>query len=401
MDRRVVVTGLGVISSIGFGKEFFWEHLTKGESGIKKVTMFDTSSYNRHYAGEITDFNPLTFIPPNINKFIGRASQFAIAATKLAIEDASLSAEQIRKAGIFIGTTLPEGTTADFSSKMFLNENWDELSHSILLTLFPPCIPRNIGYFFNTTGLNMLIPTACAAGNYTIGYGFDLIKNGEIDIAITGGAESISRLIFQGFQRLYAMAPETCSPFDKNRKGMLLGEGAGILILESLDNANERNAKIYAEISGYGLSCDAGHITIPNKEGIKKSMQKAIKNSNITENNVDYICAHGTGTPANDKAESTAINEIFGEKSKKIAVSSIKSMLGHCMGAASSIEAVACCMALKTNRIPPTINYETPDPECDIDCVPNHTRNKRISTVINNGFAFGGNNCSTVFRKLN
>lgn len=267
------------------------------------------------------------------------------------------------------------------------------------MNVFSPSITRSIGVFLKTKGENLLIPNACAAGNYALGYGFDLIRKGEIDFAIVGGADSLSRVAFQGFQRLYAMSPDICSPFDKDRHGMLLGEGAGILILESLEKALSRKAPIYAKVLEYGLSCDAFNMTIPNRVGIKKSMTKAIKNANISIDDIDYISAHGTGTIQNDKEESGAIKEIFGEK--QVPVSSIKSMLGHCMGAASALESIACCLALKEDIIPPTINFKTPDPECDIDCVPNSARKIKVQTALNNGFAFGGNNCCVVLGKLN
>jgi len=244
-----------------------------------------------------------------------------------------------------------------------------------------------------------MIPTACAAGNYAIGYGFDLIRKGDLDYAVAGGADAFSKFAFFGFHRLYAMAPEKCQPFDKNRKGMMVGEGAGILFLESLDSALRRNSTIYAEIGGYGLSCDAYHMTASQVDGIEKTMLKALKDADIKPEEIDYICAHGTGTSGNDKNECAAIKRVFKEHSRTIPVSSIKSMLGHTMGAASAIEALSCCLTVKENIIPPTINYETPDPLCAIDCVPNKAKIKRVEAALNNGFAFGGNNSCLVFKR--
>jgi len=399
MNREVVVTGLGAISSIGIGREEFWANALKGKSGISDVTLFDTSKFKRHRAGEIKNFTSSDFIPESISKFIGRASQFAIAATKLALEDANfpLSDIETKKLAVIIGTTMAESSVIDFSGEMFIREEWDKITKQLLVNTFSPSIARSIGYFFKAKGENVLIPNACAAGNYAIGYGFDLIRKGEIEFAIVGGAEALSRVAFQGFQRLYAMSPEVCSPFDKNRQGMLLGEGAGILILESLERAIKRSAPIYAKILEYGLSCDAYNMTIPSRIGIKKAMAKAIKNADISPNEIDYISAHGTGTVQNDKEESNAINEVFG--GRKVAVSSIKSMLGHTMGAASALEALTCCLALKDEVVPPTINFKTPDSECDIDCIPNKARRIKLNKVLNNGFAFGGNNCCVVFGK--
>jgi 3-oxoacyl-[acyl-carrier-protein] synthase II len=397
MNKQVVVTGLGMVTSIGIGKEEFWKNLTAGKSGISKVTLFDTTKFKRHNAGEIKNFNAVEYIPKNITDFLGRASQFAIISTKLALEDAGLYAADIKQKdlAVIIGTTMAESSVIDFSGEMFIRQKWEEINAQLLLGTFSPSIARNVGYFFEFKGDNLLIPNACGAGNYAIGYGYDLIQKGATELAIVGGAESLSRVAFQGFQRLYAMAPEICSPFDKNRQGMLLGEGAGILILEALDKALARGAPIYAEIKGYGLSCDAFNMTIPNRTGIRKAMQKAISASGTSIEEIGYISAHGTGTIQNDKEESQAIKEIFGMK--KVAVSSVKSMLGHTMGAASAIEAIACCLALKEQTAPPTINFKTPDPECDVDPVANQSRKLPLKAVLNNGFAFGGNNCCVVF----
>ncbi len=399
MNQEVVVTGLGAVTSVGIGKDEFWKNILTGKSGISEVTQFDTSKFKRHNAGEIKNFNTSDFIPENIAKFMGRASQFAIAATKSALEDSKLPIANIEneKLAVIIGTTMAEANVIDVSGRMFIKDEWDSITKQLLMNVFSPSIARNIGYFLKTKGENLLIPNACAAGNFALGYGFDLIRKGEIDFAIVGGADSLSRVAFQGFQRLYAMSPDVCSPFDKDRHGMLLGEGAGILILESLERAKQRNASIYAKVLEYGLSCDAYNMTIPSRIGIKKSMTKAIKNANISLCDIDYISAHGTGTVQNDKEESGAINEIFDDR--KVAVSSIKSMLGHCMGAASALESIACCLAIKEDIVPPTINLKIPDPECDIDCVPNNARKIKVKTALNNGFAFGGNNCCVVLGK--
>jgi len=399
--RRVAVTGLGVVSSIGIGKDEFWNNLIKGKSGVDKVNLFDTSKFKRHYAGQIKNFNPAPFINPEIVEFLGRASQFSISAAKLALDDANIKEKEIKgkEVPVIIGTTMAEANSLDISSGRILRDKFDNITKRLLLDAFPASIPRNIGYFFGTKGVNFLIPNACSAGNYAISYGFDLVKRGRYDLVIVGGSEALSRVAFQGFQRLYAMAQRMCRPFDKNRKGMILGEGSGILVLESLDKALDRSAFVYAEVLGYGLSSDAYHMTIPKKEGIKKSIEKALKNSRLSIADIDYISAHGTGTVQNDKAESAAIKEAFGKRYREIPVNSIKSMLGHCMGAASAMEAINCCMAIKEGIIPPTINYKEPDPECDIDCVPNKARKVNVKTALNNGFAFGGNNCCVVFGK--
>jgi len=276
----------------------------------------------------------------------------------------------------------------------------EQMSRTKIMQSSANNIPANIGRYFKLKGPNYLIPTACAAGNYAIGYGFDFIKRSDLDYALVGGADAFSRLAFTGFQRVHAMASEKCKPFDKNRKGMLVGAGAAILFIESLDSALQRKATIYAEVPGYGISCDAYHMTASKVEGIEKAMDKAIKYSRVQKEEVDYINAHGTGTQGNDKTECAAIKRVFKERYKSIPVSSIKSMLGHPMGAASAIEALTCCLTVKENIIPPTINFETPDPECDIDCVPNKAKVKKVNIALNNGFAFGGNNSCLVIKKF-
>lgn len=398
--RQVVVTGLGVVSSVGIGKEEFWKSIINGKSGISKVASFDTKEFRCHYGGEIKNFNSEKFIDRRKARFLGRTSQLAITASSLALKDSGISLKNINKerTGVFMGTTMGE-KQLDESMDTWIREGADKMDRTKILQSPPNNIPANIAYYFKLQGPNYLIPTACAAGNYAIGYGADLIRKGDIDYAVAGGADSFSKVAFSGFHRLYAMASEKCQPFDKNRKGMMVGEGAGILVLESLESALKRKADIYAEILGYGISCDAFHITTPHMGGIEKAILKALIDAGVEKEEVDYICSHGTGTPNNDKTECAAIKNVFRENYKTIPVSSIKSMLGHPMGAASAIEAVACCLAVKEDIIPPTINFETPDPECDIDCVPNKARRKRVKIALNNGFAFGGNNSCLVVGK--
>lgn len=400
--RRVVVTGLGVISSIGIGKDDFWTSVTNGVSGITEVTSFDTSDLRCHYAGEINSFSPEDFIPKRKASFLGRTSQLAVAAASLALQDAKLFRKKLDKqrVGVFIGTTMGEKPLEE-SVDTWVENGINKLSKIKVLQSPANNIPANIAIYLKLEGPNYLIPTACAAGNYAIGYGFDFIKRGDLDFAVVGGADAFSKLAFCGFQRLYAMTPDRCQPFDKNRKGMLVGEGAAVLFLESLESAIRRNADIYAEIPGYGISCDAFHMTASKSEGIEKAMLKALRNTRIEKEEVDYINAHGTGTPGNDKNECTAIKKVFKDHSNTIHVSSIKSMIGHPMGAASAIEALACCLTVKRNVIPPTINFETPDQQCDINCVPNKAKVKKVNIALNNAFAFGGNNSCLVVKKYN
>ncbi|MFH1460750.1 MAG: beta-ketoacyl-[acyl-carrier-protein] synthase family protein [Candidatus Omnitrophota bacterium] len=399
-NRRVVVTGIGIVSALGIGRDKFWDNIKKGKSGISKITSIDTSAYKCHYGGEVKDFNPEDFIPKRRIKFLGKTSQLAIAAAYLALQDSGIPLKRIPKEsmGVIMGTTIGEKAIEELAAQ-WAKGGLKEIDRKKLFQAAANNIPANVAIQFKAMGLNCLIPNACAAGNYAIGYGYDLIRNKDLNFALVGGSESFSPLAYAGFQRLYAMSPDKCSPFDKNRKGMMLGEGSGILFLESLESALKRKVKIYAEILGYGLSCDAYHATAPDPKGIARVMQKALDQANISYKEVDYVCAHGTGTPANDKAESAAVKEVFKERHKEVLVSSIKSMLGHTMGASSAIAGAACCLGIKEGIVPPTINFETPDPECDIDCVPNKARKKDLNVVLNNGFAFGGNNCCVAFGK--
>lgn len=399
-NKRVVVTGIGVVSSIGVGLDAFWKELLAGRSGISDVQRFDTSSFPVHRAGEIKGFVPADFMPDRVAKGMGRGSQLAIAATKLALEDSGMKAGDVSDAGsIVLGTTMGEIPSLELIDKYWVKAGEGDVYAENISKYPVNNLSGNVATYFRLTGRNYVLPNACAAGNCSLGFGYDLIRTGRETMVLAGGVDPLSRLAFTGFNRLFAMAPEKCQPFDKNRKGMMLGEGAGILALEDLGRARARGAKIYAEILGYGLSCDAFNMTIPNEGGVYKVMEKAIRNSGIAKDAVDYISAHGTGTGLNDKTESAAIRRVFGDRAGKVPVSSIKSMLGHTMGAASALEAVSCCMAIRDGVIPPTINYEMADPECDLDYVPNRARKAEVRVVLNNSFAFGGNNACLVLSK--
>ncbi len=401
-NKRVVVTGMGIVSSIGIGIEEFWKNLIAGKSGISDVEAFDTSKHSVHKGGEVKNFNPSDYLPKNKLKNMARASQFAVAATKMAIEDAGLDISECAKGktAVIIGTTMGEGAMIEEIDKHWSEKGEDDVWSATISKYPSNTISDNVMRFLNLHGVSSVVPTACSGGNYAIGYGYDMIKLGMLDSVLVGGSDPFSRIGFTGFGRLFAMSSDMCRPFDKNRNGMMVGEGAGILILEELEMAKKRRAHIYAEILGYGLSCDAHHMTAPRIEGVVKVINRAIKNSGININDVDYISAHGTGTPTNDKMECQAITNIFGSMIKNISISSIKSMLGHTMGAASAIEAITCCLAINGSVIPPTINYETPDPECDIDCVPNKARKRDINVALNNSLAFGGNNACLVMGRV-
>ena len=402
MKRRIVVTGLGVVSSIGIGWRPFWEALLQGRSGINEVESFDTSEFATHRGGEVSDFEPAAFISePRVRKY-NRASQSAIAAARMALADAGMKSDDVssKRVGVVIGTTMAEVQAIEAMDQIWV-ERGEQQIHPRLVSQYPSnMIAAHVGLELCCRGPNMVIATACAAGNYALSYALDALRLGKADAMVVGGADAFSRIAFMGFNRLLAMAPERCQPFDKNRKGMMVGEGAGILVLETKGHADSRQAHIYAEILGYGLSCDANHMTIPETNGISRVMRRALQDSEIEPEDVDYISAHGTGTPANDRTECSAIQEVFGGKSSRIPISSIKSMLGHTMGAASALEAIACVLAVQSDKAPPTINFETPDPECPVDCVPNVGRSLKVGVALNNSFAFGGNNACVAFGKV-
>jgi len=402
MNRRVVITGLGVVSSIGIGWQDFWKNLLNGKSGISPVSSFDTTNHFTHNGGEVKGFNPERFIEANKVNLLSRASQFAISAAKLALEDANLSSNNHTDMifGTCVGTTLGSVQNIEIINELDIKHKQSDAHEELVNQVPTHSTSAAIAKEFNFRGPNIMFSTACAAGNYAIGYGFDLIGLGKADVMVVGGSDPFSRVAFTGFNQLSAVAPEKCQPFDKNRKGMMVAEGAGILVLESLEGALKRNAHIYAEILGYGLSCDANHMTQPSVEGMAACMKKAMNASGIGREKVDYVSAHGTGTLANDRTECAAIKEVFGERYKNIPVSSIKSMLGHTMGAASAIEAVTCTLVIKNDTLPPTMNFETPDPECDIDCVPSKHRKQFVAVALNNSYAFGGNNACLVLNKF-
>jgi 3-oxoacyl-[acyl-carrier-protein] synthase II len=398
--KKVVITGMGVVSPIGAGKNDFWRELIAGRSGISEVERFDTSEFPAHRAGEVKNFTPERFMDASFAAGIGRTSQLAVSAAKLALDDAGFDRGSLvsRRAGVAVGTTMGEIPSMEMIDKYWTKNGEDDVFVSNILKYPTDNISSNLARYFGLSMNTCLIPTACAAGNYSIGFAFDMIRTGRADIMLAGGADSLSKIAYTGFNRLFAMSSDHCRPFDANRKGMILGEGSGIVVLEELESALERGATIYSEVLGYGLSCDAHHMTAPNVDGVSKVMERAIVNSGIKKEAVGYISAHGTGTPMNDKTECEAIKRVFGDLVPGFFVSSIKSMLGHTMGAASAIEAIACCLAITNGTIPPTMNYETPDEACAVNCAPNKALKMKVEVALNNSFAFGGNNACVVFK---
>ena len=398
--KRVVITGLGAVTPIGTGTQTFWDAAVRGANGIQPLKSIDTTEFRSKVGGEVKDFDPLKHFGAEEIAHLGRSSQFAVVAARMAVAQSGLDMgkEDPYRICVCVGTTMGEPQILEQGIEIKYKTS-DARKIPAGLPRQYPCgtIPANVAREFGTRGPAMMIPTACAAGNYALGYTYDLIRLGKIDAAISGGSDPFSKIAFTGFNRLLATTKDCCRPFDLNREGMAVSEGAGMLIVEELEHAKKRGAPILAELLGYGLGCDAHKMTIPDPAGSGgiEALRKALTNSGIAAEQVDYVSAHGTGTGENDKVETLIMKTVLGEHARKAPISSIKSMLGHTMGAASAIEAVACVLMIRNNVALPTINYVTADPECDLDCIPNTARNMKIDTVVSNAYAFGGN-CSSI-----
>ena len=398
---RVVVTGIGLVTSVGIGCEAFWRAIREGRTGIGPVESFDSSRYAVHIGGEVKHFDPSAALQRCTPASMSRASQLAIAAARLAIDDARLDLSSVDAStfGVSMGTTSGEPTMVEYFNDLELAGRRNELGPRFIEQYPSHLIAANVATELRLTGPNLVIPTACAAGNYAIAHSASCIRNGRAAVMLAGGADAFSRITYTGFARLNAIAPDRCQPFDKNRKGMIPGEGAAILVLERRDEALARGAHIYAELVGFGLTCDANHMTAPQGDGAARAMTNALADAGVQPADIGYISAHGTGTAVNDRIETAAVKQAFGQAAYGVPMSSIKSMLGHTMGAASAIEAAACALVVQDGILPPTINLETPDPECDLDYVPNSARVAHVEFAMNNAYAFGGNNASVIFRK--
>jgi 3-oxoacyl-[acyl-carrier-protein] synthase II len=403
-DQRIVITGMGVVCPVGIGCEETWQHMLAGTSGIRPVTAFDTSDLDVHLAGEMTDFSPTPVMTPTQANQCGRASQLAICATAEAIAQAQLPLDTIDpfRVGVSFGTTMGEPTIVDQIVGHTSPDTLQEVPAEQWRRQPAHMIAKHVAGFFRLQGPHSLIPTACAAGNYAIGYASDLLRTGRADIMLAGGSDALARMAFVGFHKLRAMAPSHVAPFDRERKGMMIGEGAATLVLERLSDAKRRGAPILAELLSYGLGCDAHKMTIPHPEGLggRRALQQALQRAQITPEQIDHISAHGTGTQENDRIETMIIKQVLGDHAYQCPVNSLKSMTGHCMGASSAIEAVICIQALRHGQLPPTINYQTPDPLCDLDYIPNEAREHPLHIVVSNAYAFGGNASSLILRKM-
>ena len=394
---RVFITGLGVVSSIGLGKDAFFSALAEGRSGISNVESFDASNLGRDLAGEVKAFRPRDHLTAAEARRMGRCSQMALAASRMAITDAGLKDDALKgpRASVVLGTTMGEADVLEDLDAAWIQKGLSAVKRAMIPKYGSTLLPIHVARAIGAEGAVLTLPAACAAGNYAIGFATDMIRAGKADVVVTGAAEMLQELQFSGFVRLAAMAPQKCQPFDLNRQGLILGEGAGIVVLESEAHAVKRNARLYAEVGGHGMTCDAYHITRPHPDaaGSIGAMKQAIERSRISADAIDFVNAHGTGTKHNDAAESKVMRDVFGDR--KVPISSMKSMLGHCMGAASALEAIGCVMTLETGIYPPTIGYETPDPECDVDVVANAARKGKHDIVLNNSLAFGGYNSVT------
>ncbi|HEV8579678.1 MAG TPA: beta-ketoacyl-[acyl-carrier-protein] synthase family protein [Thermoanaerobaculia bacterium] len=401
MNPRVAVTGLGLVTPVGAGRDEVWQALLSGRSGFAPVESFDTRAFSVHLGAEVRGFRAEPYVQRLEPGALGRASLLAIAAARMALEDAGLDAAALapERAGVAMGTTSGEPREVERFDDRYLAGELDQVGAEFI-SLYPcHMIAAHVGRELGFAGPNAMFPNACAAGNYAIAHAMDLLRAGRADLMLAGGADAFSRITYTGFARLGAIAPERCQPFDRNRRGMIPGEGAAVLVLEPLERALARGARIYAELAGYGFSCDAHHMTAahPEGDGAARAMQRALADAQAAPEEVSYISAHGTGTPTNDRLEAVAVKRVFGEAARKTPMSSIKSMIGHTMGAASAIEAAVCALAVAEDRVPPTMNLE--EPEDDLDFVPNAARDVPVRLAMNNAYAFGGNNASVILRK--
>ena len=408
--RRVVVTGVGAVTPVGNTAEEFWAALIQGKSGIGPVTRFDASSLPTRIAGELKGFDPLRYIDKKDDRKLDPFLKYAIACAAMAVEDAGLNVERVDRTrfGVLVGSGIGGITTLLETHKVLLEKGPDRVSPFFIPMLIINMASGLISMRFGARGPNSSVVTACATGNHAIGDAMRIIQRNDADVMIAGGSEAIILpLTFAGFCQMKAMStrnddPERASrPFDAARDGFVCGEGGGLLVLESLDHALARDARIYAEVVGYGMTGDAHHMTAPDPDadGAARAMSLALRDAGVEPTSVGYINAHGTSTLYNDKSETMAIKRVFGDHARKLAVSSTKSMTGHLLGAAGGIEAIATAFAIHHGILPPTINYETPDPDCDLDYVPNQARKQDVEIALSNAFGFGGTNATLVLRK--
>ena len=412
MDRRrVVVTGMGAITPLGLTPEKFWANLLAGKSGIGPMTLCDPSGYPCQIAGEVRDFDPIQFMPSREARRMARFSQLAVAASLTAVDAARLKIEQEDpySVGVILGNGNGGFPTLEENCRILAEKGGMRMSPFFFPMVLPNMAAANVSNYLGAKGYNATVSTACAASNHAIGEALGVIRHGGAEVVLAGGTEAgISQLGLSGFAVMRALStrndqPERASrPFDAERDGFVPSEGSAILVLEALEHAQARNADILVEVSGFGSTADAGHRVQPEESGesASEAMRRALKDAGVTLDEVDYINAHGTSTPLNDAVETLAIKRLFGDRAYQVPISSTKSMIGHSLGASGSLEALACIRTITSGMIHPTINYETPDPECDLDYVPNQARAKDVRVALSNAFGFGGQNSCLVFRKF-
>ena len=411
MKRRVVVTGIGLVTPCGIGTDNVWNNILSGKSGIGPITRFNTDRFDTKFAGEVKDFNPEDYIQPKEVKKMDLFIHYALAAAHIAVKDAGLDMgkEDPERVGVVVGTGLGGLPTIEKYHSVLLERGPGRITPFFIPMLIANEAPGHIAIQHGIKGPNLCIVTACATGAHSIGDACRIIQYGDADVMVAGGSEAnLTPLTVGGFNAMKALSTrnddpmKASRPFDRDRDGFVVAEGSGIIILEELEHAKKRGARIYAEMAGYGYNGDAYHITAPcpDGDGFIRCMRMALRDAHISPDHVDYINAHGTSTKLNDYIETLAIKEVFKEKAYRIPVSSTKSMTGHLLGAAGAVEAVFSILSIRDQVCPPTINYENPDPECDLDYVPNTARKCTINTVMSNGFGFGGTNSTLVFRRF-
>ncbi len=409
--KRVVITGIGPVTALGKDKDSFFASLLAGKSGINKIESFDVSNYSCQIASTIKDFDPVNYMDQKAAKRMDKFSQYAIAAAKTAIEDASLEINEDNQSqvGVIVGSGIGGLLMLEKQHKVLLSKGPSRISPFLIPMMISNMASANVSLAFKAKGYNTCSVTACASANNSIGEAYEAIKRGQAKAMIAGGSEAaVTPLALAGFCSMKALAtkfndePQKASrPFDSERDGFIMGDGAGVIILEEREHATQRGVKIYAEIVGYGATADAYHITAPDPsaESPAIAMKQALVENDVDPDEVDYINAHGTSTLYNDQIETSAIKKVFGKRAYKIPISSSKSMTGHLLGAAGAIEAIVCALAIDRGKVPPTINYENPDPNCDLDYVPNKARQVKVNTALSNSLGFGGHNAVLAFKK--
>jgi 3-oxoacyl-[acyl-carrier-protein] synthase II len=410
LSRRVVITGIGLVSSLGIGTSENWKALLAGTSGVTRITKFDASGFAAQIASEVKGFDPLQFIDKKDVKKMDVFIQYAIAASQFAMDDAGLAvtAENGPSIGVYIASGIGGFATIEREHEALLEGGARKISPFFIPSAIINLAAGQVSIRFGAKGPNLATCTACSASAHSVGESFEIIRRGDAEAMIAGGSEAaITPMSIGGFGRMQALStrnddPARASrPFDRDRDGFIIGEGAGVIVLEELDHARRRGARIYAELVGYGASADAYHITAPSEdgEGAIRAMHAAIKKAGIAPDKVDYINAHGTSTPYNDRLETLAIKKCFGDHARKVVISSTKSMTGHLLGAAGGLEAGIAALAVHDQEVPPTINLDHPDPECDLDYVPHKSRKLKVDYALSNSFGFGGTNAALLFKR--